>query len=106
MASLEHLGADAEEIEVVYENGVLRPVHPLDGAEGTHLEGTVKPIQTAREPAGDQTAAEPAEVDEAAYAAFLDEVDAIAALPLESPAQPLTARDHDAVLYPRHGTMP
>ena len=87
-------------IEVIYENGVLRPLHPLDLDEGTRLEVTVAAI------APPSNAQEPEIVDEAEYAAFLAEMDAIAALPLQGPAQRHTARDHDAILYPKHGPVP
>jgi predicted DNA-binding antitoxin AbrB/MazE fold protein len=86
------------EVEVIYENGVLRPLHPLDIAEGTRLEVTMSRI--VRSPS------ELEQVDDEAYTAFLREFDKIAALPLESPSQPHIARDHDAILYPTEGTMP
>ena len=85
-------------VEVIYENGILRPVRPLDLAEGTRLEVEVVSIA---EPASDQT-----EVDEAEYLAFLGELEKIANLPLESMPQPFTAADHDAILYPKQGKMP
>jgi hypothetical protein len=46
------------------------------------------------------------EIDEATYTAFLSELDNIATLPLQSAPQAHTVRDHDAILYPRQGTMP
>ena len=85
-------------VEVIYENGVLRPLRPLDLAEGTRLEVTLVKI-TAPSP-------EQEPVDEADYAAFLRELDKIASLPLESPPQPDTAGNHDAILYPKQGRMP
>ena len=33
-------------------------------------------------------------------------LDEVAALPLEGEPNPLLARDHDAILYPKHGKMP
>ncbi|HEX9989303.1 MAG TPA: antitoxin family protein [Chloroflexia bacterium] len=86
-------------VEVIYENGILRPLRPLDLAEGTRLEVTI--IEITAPPLSEQ-----AEVDEAAYQAFLDRMDSIAALPLQSLPQSHTARDHDAVLYPKQGRMP
>jgi predicted DNA-binding antitoxin AbrB/MazE fold protein len=64
-------------IEVIYENGVFRPVHPLDLEEGTRLEMTVIRIDSAiptrafpgqdqgngQEQEGDDTG----QVDEATY---------------------------------------
>src|SRR5438876_7959522 len=84
-------------VEVIYENGVLRPLRPLDLAEGTRLEVTVVRIAAPSE--------EAEQVDEAEYAALLSELDKIAALPLESSPQPRVSEDHDAILYPKHGKM-
>jgi predicted DNA-binding antitoxin AbrB/MazE fold protein len=86
-------------VEVIYENGILRPLRPLDLAEGTRLEVTI--IEITAPPLSEQS-----QVDEAAYEAFLNKMENIAALPLQSLPQPHTARDHDAVLYPKQGTMP
>lgn len=101
---------EAEPIEVIYEKGVLRPVRPLELAEGTRLEVTVTEIATPTTPATPSTEQEqvgvPAEVDEETYAAFLRELDNIVALPLQSTPQPHTVRNHDAILYPKQGTMP
>ena len=89
-------------VEVIYENGVLRPLRPLDLAEGTRLEVTLVKITAP----GLEQAHVQAHVDEADYAAFLNEPDKIAGLPLESPPQPDTAGNHDAILYPKQGRMP
>ena len=102
-------------IEVIYEDGVFRPLRPIDSVdlpEGTRLQ--VKMIKIADDaPLREELPEEQQEYqeeqdedDEAAYDAFLQQLDGIAALPLESPAQPQTARDHDAILYPRRGIMP
>jgi predicted DNA-binding antitoxin AbrB/MazE fold protein len=108
MPSLEPV--EAEPIEVIYEKGVLRPVRPLDLAEGTRLEVTVTSMTEIATPATPSTEQDqigvPAEVDEATYAAFLSELDNIAALPPQSAPQPHAARNHDAILYPKQGTMP
>jgi len=111
MPHVERVEADA--IEVIYEKGVLRPVHPLDFAEGTRLEVTMKTVIDSATPATATTKHEeagetgvPVQVDEATYEAFLSELDNIAALPLESAPQAHTVRDHDAILYPKQGTMP
>ncbi len=116
---------EAEQIEVVYEKGVLRPVHPLDLEEGTRLEVTLTTVIGAIDAAGTATPSTPAtpsspsteqeqpeearearEVDETSYAAFLNELNSIAALPLQSARQPHTVRNHDAILYPKQGKMP
>ncbi len=86
------------QVEVIYENGVLRPLQPLDLAEGTRLEVTMTRIIAP--------SLEQEQVDEAEYLAFLCELDKIANLPLESPPQPHAAQEHDAILYPREGTIP
>ncbi len=88
-------------VEVIYENGILRPLRPLDLAEGTRLEVTIVEITDAPLPEQEE-----AQVDEAAYESFLNKMESIAALPLQSLPQPHTARDHDAILYPKQGTMP
>lgn len=90
-------------LQVIYENGVLRPVHPLDLEEGTQLE--VVMIEITASPSSPPSPSQ-APVDEEAYAQFLFQLDNIAALPLQSTPQPNTARDHDAILYPKQGTMP
>jgi predicted DNA-binding antitoxin AbrB/MazE fold protein len=87
-------------VEVIYENGILRPLSPLHLEEGTRLEVTMVKLAPATPEAGEDR------VDEAAYVAFLDELDKVAALPLESPPQPYIAHNHDAILYPKHGEMP
>lgn len=109
---------EAEQIEVVYEKGVLRPVRPLDLEEGTRLEVTVTAVTLVTRTATPPTPSTPTteqkqpeegregEVDETSYAAFLNELDSIAALPLQSAPQPHTVRDHDAMLYPKQGKMP
>jgi predicted DNA-binding antitoxin AbrB/MazE fold protein len=95
-------------IEVIYENGVFRPLHPLDLPEGTRLKVTM--IRIASTPPAslppEQEVQQQGQVDEAAYEALLQQLDSIAALPLQSPAQPNSARDHDAILYPKQGKMP
>lgn len=125
MSSIEPIEAEGVEgIEVIYESGVLRPLPPLDLAEGTRLEVTVMAVMTVIEiaplpppltPSIEQEqvgGGVPSEgegvgrVDEETYAAFLSELDNIAALPLQSAPQPHTARNHDAILYPKQGTMP
>ncbi len=89
-------------IEVIYENGIFRPLHPLDLAEGTRLQVTM--IEIDKAPLPQQVGQEA--VNEAEYDAFLHQLDDISALPLESPVQPHVARDHDAILYPKQGRMP
>lgn len=89
-------------LEVIYEHGILRPLSPLDLAEGTRLEVTVTQITAAPSPSSPRQA----QVDEAEYEAFLYQLDSIATLPLQSPPQPHVVRDHDAILYPKQGPMP
>ena len=68
-------------IEAVYEKGVLRPLTPLALPEGQHVQVFV----AAEESVQGQDAA-----------AILAE---IAAMPVESPADPCVSRDHDRFLY-------
>jgi predicted DNA-binding antitoxin AbrB/MazE fold protein len=74
--------------QAVFENGVLRPLAPLNLAEGQ----TVQVLIAASEMAAPQN-----------VASILAE---IAALPVEGGGDPWTSRDHDQVLYggkPNHG---
>lgn len=87
-------------VEVIYENGILRPLSPLHLEEGTRLEVIMVKLAPATPEADEDR------VDEAAYVAFLDELDKVAALPLQSPPQSDTAYNHDTILYPKHGDMP
>lgn len=73
-----------KEIEAVYEHGVIRPLQPLELAEGIHLYVIV---MTHEEVKTNVNAAE-----------ILAE---IAALPLEGANDPFEGRDHDLILYPR-----
>jgi predicted DNA-binding antitoxin AbrB/MazE fold protein len=85
-------------VEAIYENGVLRPLQPLELAEGARLELTIVEISA---PDRDNT-----RVDEATYSAFLEELDRIADLPLESQPVADTATNHDSILYPKQGRVP
>ena len=85
-------------VEAIYENGVLRPLQPLDLAEGARLEVTIVKITA---PESDNT-----KVDEASYTAFLKELADIADLPLEGEPRTNAAEEHDAILYPKQGRMP
>lgn len=73
-----------KEIEAVYEQGMIRPLQPLELAEGTRLDLIVI---THEQPKTNGNAAE-----------ILAE---IAALPLEGPNVPFAGRKHDSILYPR-----
>jgi predicted DNA-binding antitoxin AbrB/MazE fold protein len=73
-----------KQIEAVYENGVLRPVHPMNIPEGEHLQLIVITRQDA--PQNGDTAASLAE---------------IAALPIEGDSDAFSGRDHDTLLYPQ-----
>jgi predicted DNA-binding antitoxin AbrB/MazE fold protein len=73
-----------KQIEAVYENGVLRPVHPINIPEGEHLKLIVITHQEA--PKNGNVAASLAE---------------IAALPIEGDSDTFSGRDHDTLLYPQ-----
>ena len=72
-----------KQIEAVYENGVLRPVHPINLREGEHLQLIVVTPRDA--PQNGNAAASLAE---------------IAALPIEGDSDAFSGRDHDTILYP------
>lgn len=82
-------------VQVIYENGVLRPLRPLNVAEGTRFEVVIT-----------ESVAHDAHVDEAEYREFLSALESISSLPLQSAPQPNTARDHDQILYPKEGATP
>lgn len=69
-------------IEAIYENGVLRPVKPIQLAEGTRVEVIVVADKSQSK------AQKPATV-----------LATIAAMPLEGLHEPFSGRDHDSVLY-------
>lgn len=73
-----------KEIEAVYEQGIIRPLEPLDLAEGTRLDLIVV---TREQPKANGNAAE-----------ILAE---IAALPLEGTDDVFAGREHDSTLYPK-----
>ena len=73
-----------KEIEAVYEQGIIRPLQPLELPEGARLDLIVI---THEEPKANGNAAE-----------ILAE---IAALPLEGSTDNFTGREHDSILYPK-----
>lgn len=73
-----------KQIEAVYENGVLRPLHPINVPEGEHLQLIV--ITRKEDQRNGNAAASLAE---------------IAAFPIEGESDNFSGRDHDTVLYPQ-----
>lgn len=73
-----------KEIEAIYEHGMIRPLQPLELPEGSRLDLIVI---THEQPKANGDTAE-----------ILAE---IAALPLESPSDEFSGREHDSILYPR-----
>ena len=73
-----------KEIEAVYEQGVIRPLQPLDLPEGARLDVIV--ITHEHTKTNGNTAEILAE---------------IAALPLESGGDAFSGREHDSILYPK-----
>ena len=73
-----------KEIEAVYEQGMLRPLQPLELPEGTRLDLIVI---THEQP---ETNGEPAKI-----------LAEIAALPLEGASDTFAGREHDSILYPK-----
>lgn len=79
-------------ITAVYEHGKLRPIEPLDLPDGAEVEIVIIQRSSPQRTMPENRKRTPAEL--------LDEV---AALPLEGEPNPHLARDHDAILYPKHG---
>jgi predicted DNA-binding antitoxin AbrB/MazE fold protein len=73
-----------KEIEAVYEQGLIRPLQPLDLPEGSRLDVIVI---THDQP---QLPSNAAEV-----------IAEIAALPLEGSTDAFSGREHDSILYPK-----
>lgn len=73
-----------KEIEAVYEQGIIRPLQPLELPDGTRLDLIVI---THEQPKTNGNVAE-----------VLAE---IAALPLEGSSDAFEGREHDSILYPR-----
>ena len=71
-----------KQIEAVYENGVLRPTHPINIPEGEHLRLIVVTREKAQ-PNGNAA----------------ESLAEIAALPIEGESDSFSGRDHDTVLY-------
>ena len=77
-------GTMTKEIEAIYEQGIIRPLQPLELPEGARLDLIVI---THEQPGVNGNAAE-----------ILAE---IAALPLEGSSDEFSGREHDSILYPR-----
>ena len=73
-----------KEIEAVYEQGLIRPLQPLDLPEGSRLDVIVI---THEEP----------QITNGAVEMIAD----IAALPLEGSTEAFSGREHDSILYPK-----
>ena len=73
-----------KEIEAVYEQGMIRPLRPLELPEGARLDLIVI---THEQP---KTNGNTAQI-----------LAQIAALPLEGSTEPFAGREHDSILYPR-----
>ena len=73
-----------KEIEAIYENGIIRPVKPLELPEGSRLDVIVISHEKPRTNGNS--------------ASILAE---IAALPLEGASDDFSVRDHDSILYPK-----
>lgn len=87
-------------IEVIYENGVFRPLRPVELPEGSRGEVFVLPEATE-----DQI---PADGHESPGQKAYRLIQAIADLPLERQPDERTniAEHHDDILYPKNGRMP
>jgi predicted DNA-binding antitoxin AbrB/MazE fold protein len=74
-----------KEIEAVYEQGMIRPLQPLDLPEGSRLDVIVITHEQTK------TNGNAAEV-----------LAEIAALPLEGSSDAFPGREHDSILYPKN----
>jgi predicted DNA-binding antitoxin AbrB/MazE fold protein len=74
-----------KEIEAVYEQGMIRPLQPLELPEGARLDVIVITHEEIKTNGN--------------AAAILAE---IAALPLENSSDTFAGREHDSILYPRN----
>lgn len=75
-------------VEVIYENGIFRPVRPVVLLDGMRGEVHLHPAQPV----------DPDQVNR-----LLDE---IAALPIEGTPDTFSGADHDSVLFPKEGSIP
>ena len=97
-------------IEVVYENGVFRPLEPVDLPDGITGEVVLDPSQVPTEPAerGGEPESEGSQnghesPGQRAYRLLME----IAALPYDAPdTRTDISEHHDDVLYPKQGRMP
>jgi predicted DNA-binding antitoxin AbrB/MazE fold protein len=92
-------------VEVIYESGVLRPVHPLDLAEGTRLRASLVEVAApetdkAQNGKGNR---EPLVGEE--LAALLDQVANMPYVPHPDGRTDI-AEHHDDILYPKEGKQP
>jgi predicted DNA-binding antitoxin AbrB/MazE fold protein len=69
-------------IEAVYEQGLIRPLQPLDLLEGSRIDVIVITHEEAR-----------------ATSEAVEMIADIAALPLEGPTDAFSGREHDSILY-------
>jgi predicted DNA-binding antitoxin AbrB/MazE fold protein len=85
----------SQEFQAIYENGVLRPITPLNLPESAEVAGTLRETNgIGREFAKPDTAA--LQRQQAALNAMFSEIDK---LPQASSSDGLSGRDHDKILY-------
>lgn len=92
-------------IEVIYENGVFRPLQPIELAEGTRLEVIVIPRKETQPVELDQTVEATGPLVGEELIARLDEIAALPYTPHPDGRTDIAAH-HDDILYPKHGKMP
>ena len=82
-------------IKAIYENGVIRPLQPLNLAEGAQLEVSITVIGGA--------GSSHEQVRDEDYIAFLGELGKIASLPYSPHPDGRTdiSTNHDDILYPK-----
>lgn len=74
-------------VPAVFDAGVFRPLEPVDLAEGTQVVVQMPQSELAEV------------VDEETRAAWIAYLDRMAAMPDDSPADGLSNRDHDRIIY-------
>jgi predicted DNA-binding antitoxin AbrB/MazE fold protein len=97
-------------IRAVYENGVFRPLGPIELPEGARVEVIVvqqiqAPDQKAKSTKGAESTSSSGPLVGEELAAVLDQ---IAALPYSPHSDGRTdiSTHHDDILYPKHGKVP
>lgn len=85
----------SQEFHAIYENGVLRPITPLNLPESAEVEGTVQQANEAGRRVAELSAAD-LQRQQSALNAMFGEVDTLPQTPRNDG---ISGRDHDKILY-------